>query len=453
MTALKKLVIRGAFWTLLSYGGSQILRFASNLLLTRLLVPEFFGLMTLVNVFVMGLHLFSDVGIGISIIQNKRGDEPDFLNTAWTMQAIRGVGIWGICLLLAYPVSTLYGEPQLQWVIPLVGLNSVMDGFCSTALATLGRHMSVQKLTILELTTQFIQIIVMCVWAWLSPTLWALVGGSFVYSLVKLIWSHRLIQGQTNRFQWEKSAVREIFNLGRWVFLSTSLMFLAEQADRLLLGKLFSLELLGVYGIALTLSDLPRQVAVALSVRVLLPATSKLADLPRSEMRAKILPHRKRLLLILTLGMVFLIGAGDLLILFLYDDRYAAAAWMLPLLALGIWPRLLCCSIDSTLTALGKVQYQTVGNFFRLLSTVGGIWIGFTLLGPLGAVIAVALNDVLYYVSVNFGLYREGLNCLWQDLQVTLLLLLGLMVFWEIRALLGIHFEFWEALKMAIPAS
>jgi O-antigen/teichoic acid export membrane protein len=313
--------------------------------------------------------------------------------------------------------------------------------------------MAVKKLTILELTAQFIQITVMCIWAWLSPSLWALVAGSFTYSLVKLIWSHRLIAGQTNRFQWEKTAVREIFNFGRWVFLSTSLMFLAEQADRLLLGKLFSLELLGVYGIALTLSDLPRQVAIALSMRVLLPATSKLADLPRSEMRARILPHRQRLLLILTLGMVCLIGAGDLLILFLYDDRYAAAAWMLPLLALGIWPRLLCCSIDSTLTALGKVQYQTVGNFFRLLSTVAGIWIGFTLLGPLGAVIAVALNDVLYYATVNLGLCREGLNCLWQDLQATLLLLVGLMVFWEVRALLGIHFEFWEALKMALPTS
>jgi O-antigen/teichoic acid export membrane protein len=409
--------------------------------------------MALVNVFIMGLHLFSDVGIGISIIQNKRGDEPDFLNTAWTLQVIRGIGVWCICLLLAYPVSNLYGEPQLQWVIPLVGINSVMDGFCSTALVTLGRHMAVKKLTILELTAQFIQITVMCIWAWLSPSLWALVAGSFTYSLVKLIWSHRLIAGQTNRFQWEKTAVREIFNFGRWVFLSTSLMFLAEQADRLLLGKLFSLELLGVYGIALTLSDLPRQVAIALSMRVLLPATSKLADLPRSEMRARILPHRQRLLLILTLGMVCLIGAGDLLILFLYDDRYAAAAWMLPLLALGIWPRLLCCSIDSTLTALGKVQYQTVGNFFRLLSTVAGIWIGFTLLGPLGAVIAVALNDVLYYATVNLGLCREGLNCLWQDLQATLLLLVGLMVFWEVRALLGIHFEFWEALKMALPTS
>jgi O-antigen/teichoic acid export membrane protein len=452
MNPLKKLVIRGALWTVAGYGGGQILRFGGNLLLTRLLFPEFFGLMALVNIFIIGLNLFSDVGIGLSIIQNKRGDEPDFLNTAWTMKVIRGLGLWLACLLLANPLATLYEEPQLQWVIPVVGLTTILDGFGSTAIYTLERHMSVQKLTLLEISAQAIQIAVMAIWAWQSPTLWALVIGSLISSLVKLIWSYYLIPGQANRFRWEKRAVQEIFSLGRWIFLSTALTFLAEQADRLLLGKLFPLELLGIYGIALMLSDVPRQVTLALSTRVIFPAVSQLAELPRFEMRAKILPHRKRLLLILTAGMAILIGVGDLLILLLYDDRYADAAWMLPILALGIWPRLLCSTIDTSLIAIGKVQYTTLGNFFRLLSTVGGILLGFSLFGPVGAVTAVALNDLFYYICVSFGLHREGISCLQQDLKATLLLLGGLvMVGWG-RVLFGVGFPFWDTLIAALPS-
>lgn len=84
MSSLKKLAIRGMVWTVAGYGASQILRLGSNLILTRLLFPELFGLMTLVNIFITGLHLFSDIGVGPSIIQNKRGDDPVFLNTAWT---------------------------------------------------------------------------------------------------------------------------------------------------------------------------------------------------------------------------------------------------------------------------------------------------------------------------------------------------------------------------------
>ena len=75
-------VARGLSWTVVGFSASQVLRFAANLALTRLLFPDAFGLMALVQVFVTGLVMFSDVGLGQSVMQNKRGDEDDFLNTA-----------------------------------------------------------------------------------------------------------------------------------------------------------------------------------------------------------------------------------------------------------------------------------------------------------------------------------------------------------------------------------
>jgi O-antigen/teichoic acid export membrane protein len=114
MSSIKKLAIRGAVWTIASYGTSQILRFGSNLILTRLFIPDVFGLMALVYVFISGLHLFSDIGIGTSIIQNKRGDDPVFLNTAWTMQVIRGVGLWICSFLIAWPVAAFYAKPNQE---------------------------------------------------------------------------------------------------------------------------------------------------------------------------------------------------------------------------------------------------------------------------------------------------------------------------------------------------
>ena len=440
MTALKKLVLRGAFWTIFGYGASQIIRFASNLVLTRLLFPEFFGIMALVNIFIAGLILFSDVGIGINIVQNKQGDEPQFLNTAWTIQVVRGFGLWLFCLALAHPVALLYNEPQLNWLIPIAGLGTVISGFSSTALYTLERHMAVQRLTILEICAQVIQTIVMLAWAAFNSSIWALIGGSLIGAAVKMIWSYQLIPGQSNRFEWDKEAAREIFSLGRWIFLSTALMFLAEQIDRLLLGKMFSLELLGIYTVALMLSDVPRQITVALGMRVVMPAAAKLLDLPRSELRAKALHNRRYLLLALTGVMILLISFGDIATHILYDRRYAAAAWMLPILALGIWPRLLCATSEPVLSAMGKVQYMTFGNVCRLVFTVTGILIGFALLGNLGAIIAVALNDLFYYCVVSYGLHREGVGCLKQDAIMTGLLLLGIGAIVAIRLSLGINF-------------
>ena len=89
--SIKAKSVRSSGLTFLSIGGSNGLRLVSNLILTRLLFPEAFGLMALVQVFIAGLNMFSDAGIRTAIIRHTRGDDPDFLNTAWTIQIIRGM--------------------------------------------------------------------------------------------------------------------------------------------------------------------------------------------------------------------------------------------------------------------------------------------------------------------------------------------------------------------------
>src|SRR5713101_1716008 len=106
-------VLRAGGWTVLGYGTSQLLLLAGNLILTRLLFPEAFGLMAIVLAVMVGVALLSDVGIEQSIIHNKRGNEPAFVNTAWSIKVIRGVLMWLALWLLADPLASLYGEPML----------------------------------------------------------------------------------------------------------------------------------------------------------------------------------------------------------------------------------------------------------------------------------------------------------------------------------------------------
>lgn len=282
MSSEKKLAIKGAIWTIASYGSSQIIRFASNLILTRLLLPELFGLVGLAYVFITGINLFSDIGLGPSIIQNKRGDDPQFLNTAWTLQVIRSFFIFICLIIITQPVASFYGEPRLLWLIPVIGINSLIGGFNSTATSSLNRQMAVKRVVIFELGIQIVSTTVMIVWAWFDRSIWAIVAGGFTGAVIELIWSHFLIRGKSNRFAWDKEAVKEIFSYGKWIFLSTALFFLCSQADRLILGKIFTLTMLGIYGIAFTLGDMPRQIIIAVSGRVIFPSISMLADLPRS---------------------------------------------------------------------------------------------------------------------------------------------------------------------------
>lgn len=432
---LKKLAIRGTVWTLMGYGSSQCLRLGANLCLTRLLVPEMFGLMGLVNVFILGLILFSDIGIAPSIIQHERGDEADFLNSAWTLQIIRGFLLWLCCFLLAFPVAQFYGEPQLTWLIPIVGLTTVISGFNSTALFTFQRRINLGKLTLFELGIQSCSLCVMLTWAWFHPSIWALVAGNLVSESLKMILSHRLIPGSNNRLAWDQKAIADIFAFGKWIFVSTALTFLAAQTDRLILGKLLTFKLLGIYNVALIFAELPKMVMMKIGNQVIFPVISRQVNLPRSELRQKILDQRMLVLLVATPLLAILVGFGDFLILGLYDRRYEDAAWMLPILALGIWPNLLVATISPALLAIGQPLYAAWGNFFKFCYMAIALPLGFFLWGVPGAIIVVACNDFPFYLVVTYGLWREKLEAIAQDLQTTLLLI-GLITL----ILIGRHF-------------
>jgi O-antigen/teichoic acid export membrane protein len=99
---LKKLAVRGSIYELAGFGASQVVRLFSNLILSRLLFPEAFGLAALIAIFNTGLVMLSDVGIEQSVVQNDRGDEESFLNTAWVLHITRGGLLWVLSCLLAF---------------------------------------------------------------------------------------------------------------------------------------------------------------------------------------------------------------------------------------------------------------------------------------------------------------------------------------------------------------
>ncbi|NMG07231.1 oligosaccharide flippase family protein [Brasilonema sp. UFV-L1] len=437
MASLKKLAIRGAIWTILGFGSIQILRFGNNLVLTRLLKPEYFGLMSLVTTLRVGLELFSDVGIGQNIINSKRGDEPSFLNTAWTIQVIRGVVIWILCLLMSFPMANFYNDQRLIWLIPIGLLYSIFDGFSSTSVHTLHRRMELGKIALYELILQASFLFTLCLLVWLYPEVWALAVGMVIGGIYKLVSSYWLIPKYSHRFAWEPEAAREILSFGKWMFIASGLMFAAEQSDRLVLGKILSFQMLGVYTVAYTLASIPREVIKQLSYKVIFPAISQQADLPRASLRTKIIRQRWILLIGCAIPLAILITIGDLAVAMLYDQRYDAATWMMPILCSGIWFSLLFYSISPALLAISKPLYSAQSNFARFGIIALGVPLAHNSFGVLGAIIVIALSDLPLYIVNLYGLWREKLTCFAQDIQTTVFFIGVLALFLTIRNYLG----------------
>lgn len=407
------------------FGLGQVIRLGGSMVTTRLLYPEAFGLMALVGLLMQGLIMFSDVGVGSCLVRSDRGDDPRFLNTAWTMQVMRGLVLWAASLAMTWPMAWFYEEPALLVLLPIASLTAVISGFEPTKIHGCRRHLRLGKLTAVDLGTQVISVGVMIGWAWYYPTVWALVGGTLIAGVVRVVMGMLVLDGAWNWFGWDVEAVAELLSFGKWIFLSSAAFFVGTQMDRLLLGKWVGPGMLGVYSLAVMMSALFVDLNRRLARNVVYSAVSRIF---RQQ------PHRlgevyarsswvMGLMFLPALGVMMTSGAWVIWVL--YDGRYAEAGWVFELLCLGAAMRCMLEPMEQCLVAVGVPRYSLGQNLLRLGWVGVGVPVGWMVGGTMGVVWAVATCEFPTMVLFYGGMARRGMLRGWHEARSWSLVLAG----------------------------
>jgi O-antigen/teichoic acid export membrane protein len=427
---LRRLALQGSLYEMAGYGIAQVLRLGSNILLTRLLFPRAFGLVALVNIFNQGLMMLSDVGIEPAVIQNPRGDEPAFFNTAWSIQVVRGFALYAVAIAAAWPLSAVYKEPQLLWLTVAGSASVAIVGLHSTSIYTLRRRLAVGKLTLIELGSQVASLVVMIPWAYLFPSVWPLVGGAVASALFKTVASHMLDVGYRNRFAWDPQARAAITHFGKWIFGASAVGFISAQGDRLLLGRFLGVAELGVYSIAVFLSEAASTVITRITFGVLYPILSRIRA--QGDARLRDIYYRARLALdalaLPALGALTMLG--PLVIHILYDKRYAAAGWMLQAFAPRVAMTCILTPCETCLFSQGQTRWGFFRNLARLSWMLVALPIGWHLAGLRGLVWAVALSEVPLFFVLWPPFHRAGLLRVSLEFRAVCLYVAGLLPGW-----------------------
>lgn len=408
---LRQRIIQAGSWILAGYGVNQMLRLGGNLILTRLLFPEAFGLMAIVQIVIYGVTMFTDVGIGPSIIQKVRGNEPVFLNTAWTIQILRGVLMWGGLCALALPIAGFYGEPQLAGMIPVVGLVAIIKGFESTKLFTAQRSLEAVRVTQIDIGTYALGLLCTVYLAWLQQSVWALVWGGLITACLKTLASHLALHGIRNQFAWDRDAVDHLVGFGRWILLSSTLTFLATEGSRLLIGALFDMRQLALFTLATTMNLLFWNAMQQLTGTVFFPAYSEVYRTNPKKLMAVLYKARLTLSLPSWSVSVLFVFFGAQFMGILYDKRYHGSGAMLELLAAGSLASCMWGSYTGVLLAMGKVATQTLLTAIQIMFQLAGMFIGYHFGASTGLVIGLATSNWIMYPVSAFVMSRNGL---WQ---------------------------------------
>jgi O-antigen/teichoic acid export membrane protein len=394
--------MKAGVWSIAGYGINLVIRFGTNLLMTRVLAPEMFGVMAVASMIMVGLIMFSDIGLRQNVIQSPRGSDPYFLNTAWSMQIVRGLFLWafaaGISLAIlaaqraGFVVSeSVYSAPGLPFVIIAISVTAIISGFDSTKLIEASRDLSLKDVTKIDLASQVSGLLVMMAWLAFDRSIWVLVAGSIGSTATKTILSHAWLTGSPNRWCWERPAVREIFHFGKWLFLSSVLGFFVNSGDRLLLGGAVSASELGIYVIAFLIYSTADQIIGKIIIDVIYPALSEVARERRHDLKASYYKFH-----IFIAGFSYFCAGGlfiaaPKLIAFLYDARYAQAGWVLQLLALALLTVPFRVATECFL-AMGMPKLLSAITATRLVALFVGFPIAAYLFGFPGAVWAIVLS-------------------------------------------------------------
>ncbi len=398
--------IRGGTWSLIGYVSTQVLRMVATLFLARhFLGPEPFGLVGLVGVFIAGLAMFSELGIVANVVQHPRGDEPAFLDTAFSIQAGRGLAIWLIAALAAYPVALFYRQPVILPLLVVAATSEMVRGLTSTAAWTLTRHVNLRGITLLTIFSEIVAFGVAILWAALAPSAWALVARTVVAAAVYAIGTHFISRPKV-RFGWDPSAARDILHFGGWISLSTAAYFLGCQGERLFLGKFVTAAELGCFSLALMVSSVPAGGVSQLVSQIFLPMISKAVRTSRDEAIRDFLNARKLFFAVGMIAALGFLGLAKPFVAVVLTSKYRMAGWMLQVLGLRVALDLFAAPASSLILAYGKSRYSAAANTTRLVFMAGGVLAAFHWFGLPQAMVVLIAAQAISYLPLISGLKK-----------------------------------------------
>jgi O-antigen/teichoic acid export membrane protein len=425
--SLRSKLFRNVGWMAIALGCEMLIRLASSLILTRLLNPDAYGLLSTVMVLMVFVTMLSDLGIRPMVLADKRGDDKDFLSILWTMQAIRGFIIAAVVALLSLlwmhalaeqwiPPTSNYSDPLLPQLSLLICLSLVLAGFSSLNEFRLIRHLERGAITALDIGTRIFTTIITIGLAFAFRSVWAMALGLVVGSALRMALTHVVLAGPRMGFSFNWPEIKRIMTLSRWVALNSFITMATTQADKVLIGFSFGMSTLGIYTIAFTLYAAAASVVDQLNSNLGIPVLRALLDRPEAERRSAY--YRFRLPID-----VYCIAAGTLMVLFgalffklAYDPRYAAGGAYLAVLGIKIVLRPLRLSGNFLYAQLRYKLVSVIGIARSIVFLVAmgiAVWLESIHL----MVVCIALEQlpetILYFslrrTGIPFMLKRDGL--------------------------------------------
>ena len=387
----------------------NLLRIVSSMTLTRLLSEEAFAIVAVITSVLVTVGLVSDIGITAFLVRHERTAEKEFQNEVWTLRLIRGIILTIVTALVAAPVSRLLGHPDLALVIAVAGATSLLDGLQSLAPLVALRSRRLRKLTVIDVGSQILGLMISIALAYWLRSYWAIVFSNLFAQVLSIVFSYVLYDNSAQRWRVSRERSAELWRFSRFITGSTILTLVITQGDKLVLVRALPLDTMGLYVIAAGLAAAPVGLVAAYTSRVTYPLLAQVRREDPTILAYQFYHHRYFQTLLYCFAAGGLIGCAPAVIALLYDPRYLGAGVFLQIMAISSFFSFGTYAANEVMIALGHTRFTFFTNVVRLSYLIVGGAAGWTLLGPVGIVWAVGTVELVAQLFSWVWLRRSGL--------------------------------------------
>jgi lipopolysaccharide exporter len=385
----------------LSFGAQAVIKLCSSIILTRILRPEAYGIITIIMSILFVVELLADMNVTLFIIRDQGAEDSRYLNTAWTIRLGRAFVNTTIVFLAAPLIATtFYHSPALIDPIRVFSLFFVISGLESMAFLLALRRKQSRIIMYTELIASFVSTIFSVVYCHFSRDYWGMVYGILLNRLLITAISYRFYPEFRPKLHFDRAAAREILKFTRFTMPSSLLTIAMTQFDKIVFLRLFDLRLLGFYGLGGNIAAQIESLINKISNQVLYPRLAHNFRTDRDGFSLKYYTENVRLFISILFVPAMLCGGARLLIALLYDSRYAQAADVLQAFMLRAMILSLATPAEDLMIAAGVSHVMLVGNLYRAISMLVMSLAGYYFFGFLGFTYGSALSalpSLVYY--------------------------------------------------------
>lgn len=321
-SSLKDRAINSMIWVTIDKTGGYFLLFVSNLILARLLMPEDFGCIAMLQVFLAIADIIVHGGFGTALIQKKSPTHVDYASVFYINLAI-SVALYGVLFLVAPAIARFYSMPLLCVVLRVEAIELIINSFTVVQLSILKKNLQFKALAVRNILSSVFGLTACIVCAFYGLGVWSLVVNAIVSRLcgVLLLWKASTWR-PTLEFSWV--SVKELFGFGGFMMLSSIISTIYNELQSLLVGKFYSAADLGYVNQAKKLESIPSGALSSVVTQVSFPVFSKLQDNVEA-LKYGLKKNIKAIQYINLPMMLLLIVIAEPLIELLYGERWLAS--------------------------------------------------------------------------------------------------------------------------------